>query len=100
MVFLGCQSNVFGGFTEPLETLKEWVVELFSEVKTGINKPLQFPWEGPVWEPGKLYRVKSVKDQHFVSIIWPFPCLSAEYVKKPYDYISHLVGHGENTELI
>ena len=100
MVFLGCQSNVFGGFTEPLETLKEWVVELFSEVKSGINKPLQFPWEGPVWEPGKLYRVKSVKDQHFVSIIWPFPCLSAEYVKKPYDYISHLVGHGENTELI
>ncbi|MCO5583223.1 hypothetical protein L7F22_037131 [Adiantum nelumboides] len=78
---------------ESLGTLKAWVTELFSEIPSGLGDPLQFKWEGPVWEPGKLYRVKSVKDQHFLSIIWPFPCLQEAYLRKPYDYISHLVGH-------
>ncbi|KAH7285476.1 hypothetical protein KP509_33G029900 [Ceratopteris richardii] len=78
---------------EPLETLKSWVTELFNGIRPGFGSPLHFEWEGPVWEPGKLYRVKSVKDQHFISIIWPFPCLKDAYLKKPYDYISHLVGH-------
>lgn len=78
---------------ESLETLKEWVIELFSGLRSGIDKPLRFPWEGRVWEQGKLYRIKSVKDQHFISVIWPFPCLQEAYLKKPYDYISHLVGH-------
>eukprot|EP00250_Pteridium_aquilinum_P001882 c12089_g1_i1 orf=386-3718(-) len=78
---------------ESLETLKDWVIEMFGEIRPGMGNPLQFAWEGQVWEPGRLYRIKSVKDQHFVSVIWPFPCLTEAYLKKPYDYISHLVGH-------
>jgi nardilysin len=79
--------------TEPLETLKAWVTESFSKVKEG-GEALKFPWDGPVWEPGSLYRVESVKDQHLIVLTWPFPCLEAAYLKKPQDYISHLIGHG------
>lgn len=82
---------IIGG--EPLETLKDWVIQLFTEVRPGGEKQLCFPWEGPIWESGKICRIKSVKDQHYVSIIWPFPCLQDAYLKKPQDYISHLVGH-------
>lgn len=83
--------TVLGG--EPLETLKEWVMEHFGKVKDGGQTPLRFPWDGPVWEPGSLYRVESVKDQHLIALTWPFPCLEAAYLKKPQDYISHLIGH-------
>eukprot|EP00249_Psilotum_nudum_P016776 c25983_g1_i2 orf=79-3465(+) len=89
---------VIGG--EPLETLKNWVVELFSEVRGGGQGQLKFPWEGPVWEPGKLYRVKSVKDQHYLSINWPFPCLEEAYLRKPQDYLSHLIGHEGDGSLL
>ncbi|KAG0572112.1 hypothetical protein KC19_VG069600 [Ceratodon purpureus] len=82
--------TVLGG--EPLETLKTWVTESFGKVKEG-GEALKFPWDGPVWEPGSLYRVESVKDQHLIALTWPFPCLEAAYLKKPQDYISHLIGH-------
>jgi nardilysin len=41
-----------------------------------------------------MYRVESVRDQHLLAMTWPLPCLQADYLKKPQDYISHLVGHG------
>lgn len=69
-------------------------MEHFGKVKDGGQTPLRFPWDGPVWEPGSLYRVESVKDQHLIALTWPFPCLEAAYLKKPQDYISHLIGHG------
>jgi nardilysin len=81
--------------TEPLDTLKAWVMESFEKVKEGGLTPLKFPWDGPVWEPGSFYWVESVKDQHLLALTWPFPCLEAAYLKKPQDYISHLVGHGK-----
>ncbi|KAG6541670.1 hypothetical protein Mapa_016935 [Marchantia paleacea] len=83
--------SILGG--ESLETLKEWAVELFGEVKEGGNDKKSPTWSGPIWEKGKFYRVESVKDQHLLSLMWPLPCLEAAYLKKPQDYISHLVGH-------
>ncbi|KAL2651160.1 hypothetical protein R1flu_019288 [Riccia fluitans] len=82
---------ILGG--ESLETMKDWVVELFGEVQAGGNDKLSVTWQGPIWEKGKFYRVESVKDQHLLSLIWPLPCLESAYLKKPQDYISHLVGH-------
>ncbi|CAM6083277.1 unnamed protein product [Calypogeia fissa] len=90
--------TVLGG--EPLETLKNWVTELFGEVRGGNEDRLRFSWTGPIWEKGRLYMVESVKDQHVVSLIWPFPCLESAYLKKPQDYISHLVGHEGSGSLL
>lgn len=80
--------------TESLDTLKQWVMESFGNVREGGETSLRFPWEGPVWESGHMYHVESVKDQHLIALTWPFPCLESAYLKKPQDYISHLLGHG------
>lgn len=69
-------------------------MELFEQVQAGGEKKLQFAWEGAIWKPGKIYRVESVKEQHLLSLNWPLPCLDHAYLKKPHDYISHLIGHG------
>ncbi|KAJ3699601.1 hypothetical protein LUZ61_003306 [Rhynchospora tenuis] len=83
---------VIGG--EPLDTLEDWVVELFSKIKEGPqvhnnveNCPI------PFWKSGKLYRLEAVKDLHTLHLSWTLPCLKKEYLKKPEDYISHLLGH-------
>ncbi len=79
---------------EPLDTLKQWAIELFGKVSEGGEARLPFSWDDPVWESGRMYRVESVRDQHLLAMTWPLPCLQADYLTKPQDYISHLVGHG------
>lgn len=71
------------------------MVELFSKVKEGpqadnIVKNCHIPF----WKSGKLYRLEAVKDLHTLHLLWTLPCLKKEYLKKPEDYICHLLGHG------
>lgn len=82
---------VIGG--EPLDTLEEWVVEMFSNVRKGGLEKLNFHKDGSVWEPGRIYWVEAVRDLHFLKVTWSLPCLDKEYLKKPEDYLSHLIGH-------
>lgn len=81
--------------TEPLEILEDWVVELFSKVKesTQVNNIVE-NCPVPFWKSGKLYRLEAVKDLHTLHLSWTLPCLKKEYLKKPEDYICHLLGHG------
>ncbi|KAH0997662.1 hypothetical protein GBA52_021526 [Prunus armeniaca] len=83
---------VIGG--ESLDILEDWVVELFSNVKKGPQEKLQFKAEGPIWKAGKLYRLEPVRDFHMLYLTWRLPCLHQEYLKKPEDYLAHLLGHG------
>ncbi|XVE58917.1 hypothetical protein DITRI_Ditri05aG0001400 [Diplodiscus trichospermus] len=82
---------VIGG--EPLDVLQQWVVELFSAVREGSQGKPEFKVEGPVWKAGKLYRLEAVKDVHILELRWTLPCLLQEYLKKPEDYLAHLLGH-------
>ncbi|PQM40259.1 nardilysin-like [Prunus yedoensis var. nudiflora] len=82
---------VIGG--ESLDILEDWVVELFSNVKKGPQEKLQFKAEGPIWKAGKLYRLEPVRDFHMLYLTWTLPCLHQEYLKKPEDYLAHLLGH-------
>ncbi|KAK8601376.1 hypothetical protein V6N13_058910 [Hibiscus sabdariffa] len=82
---------VIGG--EPLDELQQWVVELFSGVRQGSQGKPEFKVEGPVWRAGKLYRLEAVKDVHILELGWALPCLLQEYLKKPEDYLAHLLGH-------
>ena len=81
---------------EPLDILEEWVMELFSNVKMGHQSKMSTGYDMPIWKPGKLYRLEAVKDVHVLELSWSLPCLHKEYLKKPEDYISHLMGHGKN----
>eukprot|EP00252_Welwitschia_mirabilis_P007587 TRINITY_DN19118_c0_g1_i1.p1 TRINITY_DN19118_c0_g1~~TRINITY_DN19118_c0_g1_i1.p1 ORF type:complete len:1100 (+),score=208.89 TRINITY_DN19118_c0_g1_i1:181-3300(+) len=82
---------VIGG--ESLDTLEEWVQELFGNVRTGVAESVKVLKIGPAWESGKVFWTQAVRDLHVVKITWTLPCLNREYLKKPEDYLSHLIGH-------
>jgi nardilysin len=35
----------------------------------------------------------SIRDEHRITVTFPFPCLQTEYTKKAEDYLSHFIGH-------
>ncbi|KAF3492688.1 hypothetical protein DY000_02058133 [Brassica cretica] len=82
---------VIGG--ESLDMLESWVVELFADVKSGSKVRPTLEAKGPIWEGGKLYRLEAVKDVHILDLTWTLPPLRHAYVKKPEDYLAHLLGH-------
>ncbi|KAK8921222.1 Zinc-metallopeptidase, peroxisomal [Platanthera zijinensis] len=82
---------VIGG--ESLDILEKWVVELFSKVQEGNPARAIIGCDMPIWSPGKLYRLEAVKDVHVLDLSWRLPCLHKEYLKKPEDYLAHLLGH-------
>ncbi|KAJ1422926.1 Peptidase M16, zinc-binding site [Sesbania bispinosa] len=82
---------VIGG--ESLDVLESWVVELFGSVKKGPQVNPEFKVESPIWKSGKIYRLEAVKDVHILDLSWTLPCLHQEYLKKPEDYLAHLLGH-------
>ncbi|XP_072975496.1 nardilysin-like isoform X1 [Typha angustifolia] len=82
---------IIGG--EPLDILEDWVVELFSPVKAGPPLKLTAKIDMPIWKVGKLYKLEAVKDVHILDLSWTLPCLHKEYLKKPEDYLAHLLGH-------
>ncbi|XP_010480372.1 PREDICTED: nardilysin-like [Camelina sativa] len=82
---------VIGG--ESLDMLESWVVELFGAVKNGSKIRPTLEAEGPIWKGGKLYRLEAVKDVHILDLTWTLPPLRHAYVKKPEDYLAHLLGH-------
>ncbi|KAE9594482.1 putative insulysin [Lupinus albus] len=82
---------VIGG--DSLDLLESWVVELFGAVKKGPQVKPEFTAEGPIWKSGKVYWLEAVKDVHILDLSWQLPCLHQEYLKKPEDYLAHLLGH-------
>lgn len=78
-----------------MDVLESWVKELFANVKKGPQIKLAFKAEGPIWKSGKLYRLQAVKDVHILDLTWTLPCLHRDYLKKPEDYLAHLLGHGK-----
>ncbi|KAK9128210.1 hypothetical protein Syun_017007 [Stephania yunnanensis] len=85
---------VIGG--EPLDTLQDWVLELFSNVKEGQPVKTKIHTEAPIWKSNSLYRLEAVKDIHSLDLTWTMPCLHKEYLQKPQDYLAHLLGHGKH----
>ncbi|MQL76025.1 hypothetical protein Taro_008407 [Colocasia esculenta] len=82
---------VIGG--ETLDTLEDWAIELFSNIKKGAQRKVSAKNNMPIWKAGMLYKLEAVKDVHILDLTWTLPCLHKEYLKKPEGYISHLVGH-------
>ncbi|XP_071421582.1 nardilysin [Pithys albifrons albifrons] len=81
---------------ETLDTLEEWVTEIFSEIpNNGLPKPsfdhLTQPFDTPEFH--KLYRVVPIRKVHSLTITWALPPQEQYYRVKPLHYISWLVGH-------
>jgi insulysin len=83
--------------TEPTETLKEWVEELFSSI---LNKNVELPkFAKPISHNYPNFtKVIPVKDSKNLRIIWTMPNFSQHFECKPQGYIGHLLGHeGKNS---
>ncbi|KAK3533465.1 hypothetical protein QTP70_023470, partial [Hemibagrus guttatus] len=81
---------------ETLDTLEEWVREIFIKVpNNGQTRPdfsnLQDPFATPDFR--KLYRVVPVRKIHALTISWALPPQGMHYRVKPLHYLSWLVGH-------
>ncbi|XP_048117608.1 nardilysin [Alosa alosa] len=81
---------------EKLDTLEEWVREIFSKVpNNGQPQPnfseLVDPFDTPAFN--KLYRVVPVRKVHALTITWALPPQEKHYRVKPLHYISWLIGH-------
>uniref|UniRef100_A0A3Q4GPZ7 Nardilysin b (N-arginine dibasic convertase) n=1 Tax=Neolamprologus brichardi TaxID=32507 RepID=A0A3Q4GPZ7_NEOBR len=81
---------------ETLDTLEEWVREIFIRVpNNGEPRPdfshLQQPFDTPAFN--KLYRVVPVRKVHALTISWAVPPQGKHYRVKPLHYISWLIGH-------
>ncbi|XP_014908061.1 nardilysin-like isoform X1 [Poecilia latipinna] len=81
---------------ESLETLEEWVREIFIQIpNNGKPQPdfshLQQPFDTPAFH--KLYRVVPVRKVHALTISWALPPQVKHYRVKPLHYISWLMGH-------
>ncbi|KAJ8395493.1 hypothetical protein AAFF_G00032270 [Aldrovandia affinis] len=81
---------------ETLDTLDEWVREIFSKVpNNGQLKPtfshLLDPFDTPAFN--KLYRVVPVRKVHALTITWALPPQGTQCRVKPLHYVSWLVAH-------
>ncbi|XP_064196993.1 nardilysin-like [Anguilla rostrata] len=81
---------------ERLDTLEEWVREIFSKIpnnglpKPGFSDQLD-PFDTPAFN--KLYLVVPVRKVHALTISWALPPQEKHYRVKPLHYISWLIGH-------
>uniref|UniRef100_A0A671KBF5 Nardilysin-like n=1 Tax=Sinocyclocheilus anshuiensis TaxID=1608454 RepID=A0A671KBF5_9TELE len=81
---------------ESLDTLEEWVREIFSQVPSNGQPKPDFseqlsPFETPAFN--KLYRVVPVRKVHALTITWALPPQEKHYRVKPLHYIAWLIGH-------
>eukprot|EP00761_Pharyngomonas_kirbyi_P008215 gb/GECH01008226.1/.p1 GENE.gb/GECH01008226.1/~~gb/GECH01008226.1/.p1 ORF type:complete len:885 (+),score=190.80 gb/GECH01008226.1/:1-2655(+) len=79
---------------EPLETLKAWAIEKFSDVENKNISVPSFPSKPFLKEHvGRHVCVVPVKDKRDIEIYWPIPPQQSLYKKLPTRYYSHLLGH-------
>ncbi|XP_064826714.1 nardilysin-like [Oncorhynchus masou masou] len=81
---------------EKMDTLEEWVKEIFSGVPNNAQPKPDFselldPFDTPAFN--KLYRVVPVRKVHALTITWSLPPQEKHYRVKPLHYISWLIGH-------
>ncbi|XP_056282428.1 nardilysin-like isoform X2 [Pseudoliparis swirei] len=81
---------------EKLDTLEEWVREIFSKVPNNDRAKPDFsalldPFDTPAFT--RLYRVVPVGKVHALNITWALPPQGDQYRVKPLHYISWLIGH-------
>ncbi|XP_073396481.1 nardilysin-like isoform X2 [Physcomitrium patens] len=82
---------ILGG--DSLDTLQNWVVSLFGQIKEGGDGRLIIHGERRIWEPNRMYRVAAGTEQNLVALNFPLPCLETAYLTKPHDYFGHIIGH-------
>ncbi|KAK9915769.1 hypothetical protein WJX75_003936 [Coccomyxa subellipsoidea] len=90
--------TVLGG--EPLDTLQQWVLQLFSAIPSGRGPRPEFSHVGLPFTGGRLHLMPAVRQGHQLTITFQLPSLLTAYREKAEDYVSHLVGHEGSGSLL
>mmetsp|Transcript_35440 Transcript_35440/g.99870 ORF Transcript_35440/g.99870 Transcript_35440/m.99870 type:complete len:1027 (-) Transcript_35440:134-3214(-) len=96
--------------SQPIETLREWVVEKFSPI---VNRYTEPPHETfiqslgadapPAFPPanlGKVVNIIPVKDLRELRLLFVVPPLRTLYKSQPERYLGHLLGHEGNGSVL
>ena len=69
---------------EPLDTLEQWVEELFSPIenKNVVLPDLSQPWPFPRQQMGRIFKIVPVRDLRELRINWSLPYSQKQYKKK------------------
>ena len=79
---------------EPIEQLREWVMEKFSAVPNSGKSRLEV--DVPLFRAEQLparVNIVPIKDHRSLSLSFPIPPVDAYWRSKPTLFISHLIGH-------
>lgn len=79
---------------EPLDTLQEWVQDLFSGIQN--NNSLPETWDMPLMTENEvLFQcfAKPVIETRYLEIVFPYPNEEELYESCPRRYLTHLLGH-------
>lgn len=80
----------------PTNTLKNWVVQCFSNIPNNRLPAPEFP---TLIEPfdrelfNKFYRAEAVQEMYVLEVNWALPPVIKLYKSKPLSYLSWLIGH-------
>ncbi|KAK2144641.1 hypothetical protein LSH36_740g00013 [Paralvinella palmiformis] len=80
----------------PLDTLEEWVVDIFSSIPNNSHERPTFyhlSWPFDMVKYNKIYKMVPCKNENKLIISWSLPTLVNEYQSKPLSYLGFLVGH-------
>lgn len=86
---------------EDLDTLSDWVYELFKDVPN-LNKQVPY-YPAPLYTENQLQKIvhcKPVKDLKKIEFTFPTPDADPYWESKPNHYLSHLIGHEGNGSLL
>ena len=88
---------------DSLDNMEKAVMESFSEVVNKNIAPISFknhPYPYSQEKLGKLIKSVPVKDHDYLQFKYLLPELEKEKLKKPLNYISHLIGHESKNSLL
>jgi insulysin len=79
---------------EPLDTLQEYAVNMFSEVKNKSLSKMTFE-KNPFSDDSlrDISYVIPIQDTHYLNVLFQLPDYSEHYESDPCHYVSHLIGH-------
>ncbi|CDO94319.1 unnamed protein product [Kluyveromyces dobzhanskii CBS 2104] len=86
---------------EDLDTLSDWVYELFKDVPN-LNKEVPY-YPAQLYTKSQLKKLiycKPVKDLKKIEFTFPAPDMDPHWESKPNHYLSHLIGHEGNGSLL
>lgn len=92
---------------DSLDDMEKWVVASFGKIRglesvnpVALSRPLpRAPFGVAAEQEPTLIKIVPVRNMHSMHLYWPMPPLLTSYRQKPWDYLSHVLGHENDGSL-